>query len=141
MHRRTLAIMLAAVLPGCAEEVIAVHDSSFSAKLAQFNRGGWEVASNSPPSQRRSSANEANVRVVGGIDWGQTQFNTNFQVDDPKLRTELEQRRQQRQQDQQNQGNQQNPQGRPPVPTTQPATAPSADPSGPSLFAPLMPGL
>ena len=139
MHKLSLMIVLAAILPACAEEVIAVHDSSLAKKMGQLSRGGWEVTTNEQMAQRRATANDANTRVVRGMNWNNAQFDTNFQVDDPQLRAQLEQQRQQRLKDQQDQQNRQTPPS--PQPASQPPAQPPATPGPPSLFGPVFPGL
>jgi hypothetical protein len=130
MPKLLLAIIFAAALPACAQEVISER-SSLAGKLSQFDRSGWEVVSNEQRAQRQANAN---ARVVRGTNWDTMQFDTNFQVDDPKLRAQLEQRRQQRLLDQQNQQNRQSP------PATQPASQPPATQGAPGLFGPYLPG-
>jgi len=77
----TISLLL---LAACQQEVI-VHDSTITRQFAQFNKDGWQVARNDQP-KPAGTTNDPNVRVVREADFSNMRFNTNFQVDDPRLR-------------------------------------------------------
>jgi len=107
-------LLLLALLPACQQETRTVRQSSLASQFAQLNKDGWAVNGGSnQPGQKPINPNDPNVRVIKEANWSGLKFNTNFQVDDPVLRAQLEKQ------------NQQNPQ---PAPTT-----PSRGFNGPPL--------
>ncbi|HEY4328917.1 MAG TPA: hypothetical protein VGN88_04215 [Phycisphaerae bacterium] len=82
---------MSAFLVSCQQEVIAVHDSSIASQFSKLNKNGWQVADNNQPKTARpGTPGDPNVRIVKEADFSQLRFNTNFQVDDARLRGQME---------------------------------------------------
>lgn len=89
-------LALAVLGAGCQKEVV-VRKSSLANQLAELNKQGWSVGfadSASDPNARKPKLEDPNVRVVKGADFSSLKFNTNFQIDDPKLRAQYQQQHQ-----------------------------------------------
>jgi hypothetical protein len=101
MRQTVITLMLAGaaiVMAGCAQEVIAVHDSSMVAQFSQLQGPGWQVTRNDQPKNvQAAKANDPNVRVIREADFTKMRFNTNFRVDDPKLQAQLDEQNQNQQ--------------------------------------------
>ncbi len=95
----SLGVALLAATVGCTEEVIAVHGDSLANQFAQLNKNGWSANVNdaSAPNTHKSILDDPNVRVIKPADFSGVKFNTNFQVDDPKLRAQMGQNQDQSQ--------------------------------------------
>jgi hypothetical protein len=83
MKRECLIIGLL-LLAGCQQEVI-VHESTIARQFSEMNKEGWQVTRNDQPKAAGTAA-DPNVRVIREADFSGMRFNTNFQVDDPRLR-------------------------------------------------------
>ena len=84
MKRSCLLFSAFALLLGCQQEVI-VHDSSITREFSRMNREGWQVTRNDQPTPTRSGEQaDPNVRVIREANFSGYQFNTNFQVNDPR---------------------------------------------------------
>ena len=83
--------LLTLLFAGCESEVIAVHDNTFASQFGQLNKDGWVVSSAKTTPTTAVNHDDPNVRVIKEADFSHLQFNTNFQVDDPKLREQLRQ--------------------------------------------------
>lgn len=84
--------MAALVMSGCQKEVIAVRGDTISQQFAQLNKQGWSVGFSDPnnPYSKKRSTDDPNVRIIRGADFTNVKFNTNFQIDDPKIRAQIE---------------------------------------------------
>jgi hypothetical protein len=115
MKRLCLLFSALGLLLACQEEII-VHDSSLVTEFSRMNKEGWQVTRNDQPTPTRTGDQaDPNVRVIRQADFSGYQFNTNFEVNDPRY-----------------------PQTRPvqlsdPSPTTQPANPFSALPRLPGM--------
>jgi len=94
--KRALLLLAALTLPACAQEVLSVHDSSIASQFSQLNGNGWAVNRNDQTAKNSANANDPKVvRVIHEANWTGMRFNTNFQVDDPEVRAQLERQHQQ----------------------------------------------
>jgi hypothetical protein len=80
-----LVVLSACATGACQQEIISERPSNIAAQFAELNKNGWTVENNSATA-KQAPKSDPNVRVIREADFSRLQFQTNFQVDDPRLR-------------------------------------------------------
>ena len=84
-HIRILMGLLAFLLLAACQQEVIVHESTIARQFSAMNKEGWQVMRNDQP-KNMGTANDPNVRIVREADFSGMRFDTNFQVDDPRMR-------------------------------------------------------
>jgi len=90
MKRVLIALGIGSMFLAACQEKPVVHRSSIAEQFASMNKNGWAVSDGSAP-KRAAPGEDPNVRVIREADFTGFHFNTNFQVDDPRIREQLRQ--------------------------------------------------